>query len=233
MSLQKNGIDHGGRRLALVALVVLALMLGACAQSGTESDDGAAPSQAGDGNESRQGTEQGTVVAEANGPAVEVFDAPDAPAPRLSLSNPTDNGGPRVFLVKERRGGWLNVALPVRPNGSTGWVREGDVTLSSTPYRITVDLAGHQITVWEGDQVIVDEPVGVGKKDAPTPGATTTSPSSSSRRIRPPSMAPTPSGFRASPTSSPTSPAGRASSAYMATTTPRRSAPTSAVAASG
>ncbi|MDQ3306353.1 MAG: L,D-transpeptidase [Actinomycetota bacterium] len=170
MTLRPNGTYQGGRRLALVALVVLALMLGACAQSGTESDDGAAPSQAGDGNESRQGTEQGTVVAEANGPAVEVFDAPDAPAPRLSLSNPTDNGGPRVFLVKERRGGWLNVALPVRPNGSTGWVREGDVTLSSTPYRVTVDLAGHQITVWEGDQVIVDEPVGVGKKDAPTPG---------------------------------------------------------------
>jgi lipoprotein-anchoring transpeptidase ErfK/SrfK len=168
LSFRRNGNDQGGRRLALVALVVLALVSGACAQSGTEPEGSAASSQASGGNE--EGTEQGTVVAEANGPAVEVFDAPDAPAPRLSLSNPTDNGGPRVFLVKERRPGWLNVALPVRPNGSTGWIREGDVTLSLTPYRISVDLAGHKITVWDGDEVILDEPVGVGKRDAPTPG---------------------------------------------------------------
>lgn len=168
MILRHNGIDQGGRRLALVGWVALTVVMGACAQSGTESQGGAASPQARDGGEA--GTDQGAVVAEANGPAVEVFDAPDAPAPRLSLSNPTDDGGPRVFLVKERRAGWLNVALPVRPNGSTGWIREGDVTLSSTPYRISVDLAGHQITVWDGEEVILGEPVGVGKKDAPTPG---------------------------------------------------------------
>lgn len=168
MILRHNGIDQGGRRLALVGWVALTVVMGACAQSGTESQGGAASPQARDGGEA--GTDQGAVVAEANGPAVEVFDAPDAPAPRLSLYNPTDDGGPRVFLVKERRAGWLNVALPVRPNGSTGWIREGDVTLSSTPYRISVDLAGHQITVWDGEEVILGEPVGVGKKDAPTPG---------------------------------------------------------------
>jgi lipoprotein-anchoring transpeptidase ErfK/SrfK len=111
-----------------------------------------------------------TLVAAVKGPAIEVFDAVDAAAPRLQLANPLVNGGPRVFLVKEQRDGWLHVALPVRPNGSSGWIREGDVTLSSNPYRVRVDLAEHRITVWEGGQMILDEPVGVGTRDAPTPG---------------------------------------------------------------
>ena len=37
--------------------------------------------------------------------------------------------------------GWLEVRLAQRPNGSTTWVHQSDVTLSNTPYAIVVDLA--------------------------------------------------------------------------------------------
>ncbi len=38
---------------------------------------------------------------------------------------------------------WLRVALPDRPNGSSGWIREDFVRLSTTSWRITVNRAAH------------------------------------------------------------------------------------------
>lgn len=85
-----------------------------------------------------------SVVATATVPKVEVFASSDDTTPDHVLVNPTKDGGPLVFLVKERvikeravkegRPGWLLVYLPVRPNGSTGWVREESVTLSQHDY---------------------------------------------------------------------------------------------------
>jgi lipoprotein-anchoring transpeptidase ErfK/SrfK len=37
--------------------------------------------------------------------------------------------------------GYLEVRLAQRPDGSTGWIAASSATLSSTPYRIVVDLA--------------------------------------------------------------------------------------------
>src|SRR5207244_8933450 len=36
-------------------------------------------------------------------------------------------GAPLTLLVVGKRAGWVQVELPVRPNGSTGWVRTSDV----------------------------------------------------------------------------------------------------------
>src|SRR5438105_8668276 len=53
--------------------------------------------------------------------SVDVFDAPGAAAPKVQLSNPNSEGAKRVVLVKQQQGtDWLEVLLPVRPNGSTG-----------------------------------------------------------------------------------------------------------------
>ncbi len=110
------------------------------------------------------------LVAQSKVPSIPVFEAPAAANPKLNLSNPNEDGAPRVFLVKSRREGWLEVLLPVRPNGSRGWVKESDVTLGNSAYRVKVVLGAHRITVWNGATVIADEPVGVGKADSPTPG---------------------------------------------------------------
>lgn len=111
-----------------------------------------------------------SLVAEAKVASVAVFDHPDAPMPRLALSHPNEEGAPRVFLVKEEQGDWLRVLLPVRPNGSSGWIRASDVSLAGNPYRIRVDLGAHRVKVWKGAELVADEVVGVGRADAPTPG---------------------------------------------------------------
>jgi lipoprotein-anchoring transpeptidase ErfK/SrfK len=102
--------------------------------------------------------------------SIDVFDAADAPAPKLQLSNPNDYAAPRVFLVEQGQGTpWLKVSLPVRPNGSTGWIRSDDVTLQQDYWHIAVELTARRITVWNGDDVVHSEPVGIGAAASPTP----------------------------------------------------------------
>jgi len=102
--------------------------------------------------------------------SIDVFDAPDAPAPKMQLSNPDYYGLGRVFLVDAGQGGpWLKVDLPVRPNGSTGWIKSDSVNLTVDYWRVLVELGAHRITVWNGDDVVHTEPVGVGTAASPTP----------------------------------------------------------------
>jgi lipoprotein-anchoring transpeptidase ErfK/SrfK len=111
------------------------------------------------------------LVATVKGPSIDVFAAPDAAVPpSWTLSNPRPSGSAQVFLVTERRGGWLNVMLPVRPNGSTGWIRAADVTVAGHDYRIEVELGAHKLTVFKGAGVFHEEAVGVGVTNTPTPG---------------------------------------------------------------
>jgi lipoprotein-anchoring transpeptidase ErfK/SrfK len=106
---------------------------------------------------------------------VQVFDEAKAPAPARTFANPwllnddPDLEVPLVFLVAERDGGWVKVNLPERPNGSTGWVRASDVTITQNRFRIVVELAAHQITVYDGESILLQEPVAIGKDATPTP----------------------------------------------------------------
>jgi len=77
---------------------------------------------------------------------------------------------PLTFLVIEQQGDWVHVHLPVRPNGSTGWLRAGDVSLATTDYRIEVRLDEHLLRLHKGDEVVMEAPVGVGRAEVPTPG---------------------------------------------------------------
>jgi lipoprotein-anchoring transpeptidase ErfK/SrfK len=90
----------------------------------------------------------------------------------MSLSNPNEDGAPRAFLVVARQADWLQVLLPIRPNGSVAWIRTADVTLRQHDYLITIELGGHRITVRRSGTVIDQEPIGVGTADSPTPGGT-------------------------------------------------------------
>ena len=111
-----------------------------------------------------------SLVATAQVPLVSVFEAPGAAKPSLTLTHPNEENAPRVFLVKEAQGDWLRVLLPVRPNGRTGWIRASEVSLASNPFRITIELRAHQLTVWKGGEVVAREVVGLGRADTPTPG---------------------------------------------------------------
>src|SRR5665811_2224048 len=73
---------------------------------------------------------------------------------------------PLTFLVLEQQGDWLQVSLPVRPNGSTGWLKAADVTLSTTDYMVEVRLTEHRLLLHKADEVVLDVPVGVGRAEA-------------------------------------------------------------------
>lgn len=149
------------RRLA-VELVVVALAL---AGTGVAAADGAAR-----GERPRKAA-QPSIVAQAVVPTIAVYKKAGARTPKLSLSNPTENGGPRVFLVdKQRADGWIRVYLPVRPNHSRGWVRGSDVELATTPYRIEISYSKHRLVVFKGGQRMLRKPVALGEKLTPTPG---------------------------------------------------------------
>jgi lipoprotein-anchoring transpeptidase ErfK/SrfK len=108
---------------------------------------------------------------------VDVYDAPGAKTATRQFDNPwlydptvPTSKVPQVFLVKQQRSdGWVQVLLPVRPNGSTGWLKNADVTLTANPYRVDVELGDHTITVKNRDQVIYTGPVAIGATDPPLP----------------------------------------------------------------
>jgi lipoprotein-anchoring transpeptidase ErfK/SrfK len=102
---------------------------------------------------------------------VKVYDRMGGTTVVRTIEPPDDPPRPLVFLVLDERPPlWLHVSLPVRPNGSTGWIKATDVKLTEHDYRITVRLGAHRITVTRGPAVLVDAPIGVGRGQTPTPG---------------------------------------------------------------
>lgn len=76
---------------------------------------------------------------------------------------------PLVLLVRSTTPGRLNVSLPVRPNGTTGWVRRRDVELAANAYQVTVQLSRHRLVVSRAGRTIGREPIAVGRALTPTP----------------------------------------------------------------
>ena len=110
-----------------------------------------------------------SVVAEAAVARVPIFRRPGADDPFVRLERRGVFDEPRVFLVREERDEWLRALLPMEPNGSEGWIRARDVTLSEHAYRIRVDLSGRRLTVYEADRIVLRETVAVGQPGSPTP----------------------------------------------------------------
>jgi lipoprotein-anchoring transpeptidase ErfK/SrfK len=108
------------------------------------------------------------VVADATKPEVPLFASPGEPQ-GTTMENPTWEGLDVVFLVLERRSGWLRVRVSARPNGMTAWVREGDVTLRRVPNWIKVEVGARRLTVLHGDDALMSTVVAVGKNATPTP----------------------------------------------------------------
>jgi hypothetical protein len=85
------------------------------------------------------------------------------------FSNPTSFGDPFTMLVIERRGEWIKVQVPVRPNGTEGWVRASDVDVTTTPYRLELELGQHRLRLYKGDDVVMETEVVIGAPGTKTP----------------------------------------------------------------
>jgi len=86
-----------------------------------------------------------------------------------AISNPTSLGAPATFVVTEEAGDWVRVLLPVRPNGTEGWVNRAEVALTATPLRIDVDLTTRTVTLLDRGTALFSAPVIVGKSATSTP----------------------------------------------------------------
>jgi lipoprotein-anchoring transpeptidase ErfK/SrfK len=160
-------------RLAIVAVTV-AVLLAAC---GGGSDD--RPSLGAKENDDPVTTTTlaaGTsFTAQPIGTEVAVHQAPEESSRSEAYPNPwqldenPEHSVPQVFLVTEQNQDWAQVLLPVRPNGTTGWVKKSEVRLTPNRFRIEVSLGAHQITVYDGENVMIQEPVAIGKESTPTP----------------------------------------------------------------
>ena len=154
----------------LLASVAVATLVSGCGSGSSTPNLAKSTSSSAASGPSTTAHYTSSVVAQAKIPSVAVFDTSTGTTPSKTLANPQPSGSPLVFLVQGEEGPRLHVLLPTRPNGSTGWIERADVNLSQHDYRIVVALGTHQITVYKGDAVFLQEPIGVGTKDTPTPG---------------------------------------------------------------
>lgn len=81
--------------------------------------------------------------------------------------------GPSVLQVlrvaRRPDGTWVQVRLPVRPNGSRGWLPADVLRLRYTSLAVEVDLSARRLTLRRAGRTILTAPVGVGAPGTPTP----------------------------------------------------------------
>lgn len=112
-------------------------------------------------------------VLKAVGPLV-AYRAPSTSAPvRAHFARTMASGYPSVFLVQGVRvidgTTWYHVWLPLRPNGSRGWIEEGRVAVYTTTARIVIRLGERRLTVYQRGSAVARFPVAVGTSQLPTP----------------------------------------------------------------
>lgn len=112
------------------------------------------------------------LVARTDGP-LPVMAAPGADGPDRVLPATTTFGTPTVALVVDvgegATSGWYEVLLPVRPNGTTGWVRAADVEIREVSLEVVVDRDARTLTVLDDGDEVLTAPTAIGDADHPTP----------------------------------------------------------------
>lgn len=84
-------------------------------------------------------------------------------------------GTPNLVTALRARTGsdgevWVEVRLPVLPNGSLGWVRRRSLgPYQAVTTHLVVDRARLRATLYRAGRVVFSAPVGVGKEASPTP----------------------------------------------------------------
>jgi len=108
-------------------------------------------------------------------PSVDVHKAPDPKSPvRVRLPRRNENGAPQTFLVEASAPDttgrqWFHVMLPIKPNGSTGWVPAADVRVSGIHDALVVHLRSFELDLVVDRKVARRFAIGVGKDNTPTP----------------------------------------------------------------
>lgn len=95
--------------------------------------------------------------------------------PITSLRYWTEHGSSEIYLILRRfkdvrNVTWMEVRIPMRPNGRTGWVR---ATALGRPRpvktHLVVNRAQLSATLYRAGRQVWTSPIGIGKPEAPTP----------------------------------------------------------------
>lgn len=156
---------------ALIAGALIAGLAGCSSSSDGTSGGGPPKADRPAAATQPQQTQQqgGAEIATVRGRQIAVYKQKGDGAVWTTLSSPNEMGATRVFLVDGKDGDWLKVLLPIRPNGSTGWVKASEVKLSSTTNRVEIDPKAFTFTVFDGDKVLRTGKVATGEGGTPTP----------------------------------------------------------------
>ena len=76
------------------------------------------------------------------------------------------------FLVVGTQPGWLQVQLPVRPNGTTGWVSADQVATSTVGDYLLATLSTYRLDHYRDGKLVDSFPIGIGVPATPTPTGT-------------------------------------------------------------
>lgn len=104
---------------------------------------------------------------------IEVFTAPNRNEAQLTMPWTTILGTVTVLTVVDQPStGWVEVMLPIRPNGSTGFVQTTDVEIYAVGGKILVDLSERELTYTLDGTEVISTTVAVGTPSNPTPTGT-------------------------------------------------------------
>jgi hypothetical protein len=109
------------------------------------------------------------------------YDAPAREAPHayahriVALHRLTEDGFPEVYLVLREHTDssgrdWVQLRLPMRPNGTTAWVRRSALgSFHVTHLHLVIDRTRLRAILYDHGNAIWTAPVGIGKPSTPTP----------------------------------------------------------------
>jgi lipoprotein-anchoring transpeptidase ErfK/SrfK len=116
-----------------------------------------------------------TMIGRVIVPSVAARTAPTFTSPVIATFPAINQDGARqVFDVggslRDQDGGvWYRALLPIRPNGTSGYIPADAVRVVQTQYRIAIDRHHLRLAVWSGCTKLMVLPIGLGKESTPTP----------------------------------------------------------------
>jgi lipoprotein-anchoring transpeptidase ErfK/SrfK len=175
---RERGAQWFSVKLAVGALVAIA---GACGGLAAVPNAGAASTHVGEAPSSTAATGTSAGVQATQELAVlltvhRAFRSPDTGAPMVAtVSAQRPITGERTTLpvigrAKGRGGdGWIEVMLPGRPNGLTGWIARQRTRATQTEWRIVISLSSRSVHVYRHGRLARTFQAVVGKPSTPTP----------------------------------------------------------------
>jgi hypothetical protein len=113
--------------------------------------------------------EHSSLVAMTRGDT-EIYATPGDEEPMLTLPATTILNTVTVLtVIGEPANGWAEVMLPIRPNGSTGWILTDHVELYLVEGRIVIDLSDKTLTYTVNGEEMINSTVAIGTDQNQTP----------------------------------------------------------------